>query len=58
MATNATIIMAEHEGDATLSPEETMDFEGDATLPPEETMDFDDNTLKGDDTIANVSRLL
>lgn len=34
MATNATI-MAEHEGDATVSPEETMDFDED-TLRGEE----------------------
>lgn len=34
MATNATI-MVEHEGDA--------------TVPPEETMDFDEDTLRGEE---------
>lgn len=34
MATNATI-MAE--------------YEGDATVPPEETMDFDEDTLRGEE---------
>jgi len=38
------MIMAEHEGVA--------------PLPPEETMDFDDETLKGEETITNLSRLL
>ena len=44
MATNATTIMAEHEG---VSPPQ-----------PEEAMDFDDKTLKGEETITHLSRLL
>lgn len=44
MATNATMIMDENEG---VSPPRT-----------EETTDFDDNTLKGEETITNLSRLL
>ena len=44
MATNAAIIMADHEGDATVSPEETMGF--------------DDDTFKGEETITNISIFL
>ena len=44
MATNIAIIMADHEGDV--------------TVPPEETMGFDYDTLKGEETITNISRFL
>ena len=44
MATDTTMIIAEHEG-VSLSP-------------PEGTMDFDYDTLKGEETITNLSRLL